>query len=215
MPPIQRNLFAKLCDTPKSACNVTKPLESIESGIEMLSNNNKMTDSDVSLNNKESDLSVLTCLNLSKRIRNRSVSDTNLNKDFGSIIFTKNEQPSMHSRSLSVGDIPNSCCMLDDVESTEKLASVEFLNAPLQQQRETLEAQVHVGASPKTVHFEDDPCLLSPMTSKILADTCSTPAFYLGRQSMSPITKSTKRMPKAMQVSLHDEWYFVCLEILE
>lgn len=120
-----------------------------------------------------------------QRISIRSVSDSNLNKNLDREIG-----PSRKARSASINDLQSI------TESSEPLDSLEYIMTP----KLDSPSFRHVKTNISSMHATND-CTYSPSPSKLEEIICSTPANYLSsRQSMSPITKSTKRMPKSMQV---------------
>lgn len=128
-------------------------------------------------------------LNLTQKISIRSISDSHLNKDFEHTFETPPKE-----RSASVGDIQN---LSDTNVEVSNNVFVSELNDTVFNRAET-----------NDMTDDDDDnnkfkCMSSPSkTINNELEDINTPAMYSvsRRQSMSPITKSTKRMPKSMQV---------------
>lgn len=122
-------------------------------------------------------------LNLTQKMSIRSISDSHLNKNFEPTFETPSKE-----RSASVGDIPN---LSDNDEVSNNMFVSEFNTAVFK-------------CADTNNMSDDDECMFSPSKSINVKpeEINSTPAMYSvsKRQSMSPITKSTKRMPKSMQV---------------
>lgn len=127
-------------------------------------------------------------LNLTQKMSMRSISDSHLNKNFESILETQSKE-----RSASVGDIHNL--------SNDEVSNNMFVS-------ELNDTVFNRAESDDVSNNDDDNNQFKSMSSpsqsinNAFEEINSTPAMYTvsRRQSMSPITKSTKRMPKSMQV---------------
>lgn len=121
--------------------------------------------------------------NLTQKISSRSISDSHLNKNFDPSFETPSKE-----RSASVGDIYNL------VDKNEEISNNRFGS----------ELNDGVCGESNELSDEEGECMFSPSksTNTEHQEIIGTPAMYSisRRLSMSPITKSTKRMPKSMQV---------------
>lgn len=131
-------------------------------------------------------------LNLTQKMSIRSISDSHLNKNFDCNFETPSKE-----KSASVGDLHNSSDMNSDLSSNifvSDLNNTVFKCSKDDEDHKLVE-------------------IFSPSSSSItdpVEETHATPVMYSlsNRLSMSPITKSTKRMPKSMQVNNKSRYFF-------